>query len=345
MKAMIENNRAVLGLMALLVVIVLGFVWWQFMYKPATTENNAAMMANQSAQAALNDAQTRLATAQQEVNAAKRENGGKFDTSIAKVQVAREAVPSEERIDDALIVLEKYAKRSGIRTDWSLSTSGVDAGSSEPAANDTGDAKPVVIKVSAAGKWSQLKSFIGYVESSASSERGNLHIRGRIFNVVQVRVSSPEAAAETSSSAGDYATAGASASSGIALKKGEYQYELAIEMYTSSFGADAAAAATGGGAPAGSGVATTPGAGSATTPGAATGTDPAAAAGAAAGGGTAGTTGTAGAAPTDTSGAGATTPTPGTAGGATTPTGTGSTGTTPTSSGTAGVPSTTGVSG
>jgi hypothetical protein len=315
---MIENNRTALGLMSVLMVVVLGFGWWQFLYKPASTEHSAAVLANQTAQSALSQAQSNLQKAQQEVDAAKRENGGKFDTSIAKVQVAREAVPNKARIDDALLVLAKLANRSGIRTNWNLESAG-DAASTA-SAGTVGDATAMEVNVDAVGKWSQLKTFISLVESSASSERGQLHVRGRLFNVVKIHAGSADS---QSSAAAD----GQSATDDtLQLKAGEYHYKITIAMYTSNFGA--AAGATGAGATSGAGGATT--------------TDPNAAAGVGAAGTTPSTSATTTPGSSTTSGTtpGSTSTTPSSTG-ATSPTGSGSTAGMPTTG--TGATSTTGV--
>ena len=100
-----QVNRTVVALVLVLVVGGSGFVWWQFLYKPAVANRDSAQMTASAAQASLADARGRLATAQQQVDEAKKSNGGKLDESIARLQLAQQAITPKAYIDDAAVVL------------------------------------------------------------------------------------------------------------------------------------------------------------------------------------------------------------------------------------------------
>lgn len=304
-----QINRTVVGLLLVLVLGAGGFLWWQFMYKPAVVTRDAAQASASSAQATLDDARGRLAAAQQQVDEAKKQSGGVLDDSIARLQLAQEAITPKPFIDDAALVLTRFADRSGISTAIELDSP--EAGSTTAAAGS--NATPVTIKLAAAGSYAELQHFIALVEGSVEVKRGEMHVRGRLFNVVGVEMRPPDSqpGSTTDGTTSGDASGDASAASALKVGKNDIVYDIQIRMYTSTFGGDAAAAAgttpgataTTPGATNPDGTPATPAAG---TPGATTTTDPNAAAGGATG--STATPGAPGATP------GATTTTPGATG-------------------------------
>lgn len=296
-----QVNRTVVALVLVLVVGAGGFIWWQFMYKPAVAARDSAQTTASAAQATLSDAQGRLATAQQQVDEAKKADGGKLDESIARLQLTQEAITPKAHIDDAAVVLSKFADQSGISTKLEMTV----PDSPDSAAGSA--ATPVNIDMKAAGSYLELQHFISLVEGSVEVKRGALHVRGRLFNVVSIDMHPPDATGTTTSEG-----AGADENPNeLKVGKGDIIYDIKIRMYLSAFGGDA------------SSTATTPGATG--TPGATDGTATGATGAPGTTTGTTSTTGTPGA--TDTTGTAGATGTTGTTG--TTPPGTASpTGTT-----------------
>lgn len=319
MKEQLEQlNRTVVALVLVLVLGGGGFVWWQFMYKPAVAARDSAQATASAAEATLADARGRLATAQQQVDEAKKANGGKVDESIARLQLAQEAITPKAAIDDAAVVLSRYADRSGISTVLEMK---VPEGTESASSGAT--ATPVTIKMKAAGSYLEMQHFISLVEESVEVKRGAMHVRGRLFNVVSIEMRPPEQGTTStdgsgSSSGGD---SGSTSASSLKIGKGDIVYDLQIRMYVSAFGNDSgsttAPGATADPATAGtaSATATAPGATQPTTgaTGAPSGADPAT------GAPTTGATGTPGATaatgtPGATTGTGTATPTAGATG-------------------------------
>lgn len=306
-----QVNRTVVALVLVLVVGAGGFIWWQFMYKPAVAARDSAQMTASAAQATLSDAQGRLATAQQQVDEAKKADGGKLDESIARLQLTQEAITPKAHIDDAAVVLSKFADQSGISTQLAMTVP-------DDAASTAGSAAtPVNIELKAAGSYLELQHFISLVEGSVEVKRGALHVRGRLFNVVSIAMTPPDVSGATT---GSDSSGSEDSPNELKVSKGDIMYDIKIRMYLSAFGGDASATATTPGATGTPGATDGTATGATGTPGAtdATGATPGAT------GTTGATAGTAGAT-NSTATAGTTTgTTPGTVSptGTTSPTGT-----------------------
>lgn len=175
------NNKAVIGLLLVLVVGAASFMWWSKMYKPAVAERLVAVQATAAKQQELETARAALATAQQQEQAQKTDTG-KVDDAVPRVTIARNAIPSTADLGDAMIVLSRIADRSGITTN-------IDAGS-DNSTETPGNAgvTPIDVTFKAAGTYTEMTAFIQRVQGTVTIDKSKLHVKGRLFNVVSLEI-------------------------------------------------------------------------------------------------------------------------------------------------------------
>lgn len=316
-----EINKGVVALLLVLVFGAAGYLWYTMMYTPAVEDRTAAQGELASAEQTRAVANSELEAAQKAIEEAKSD-AGKPDDSVARVQIARKAVPNARLIDDASIVLTDIARRSGVRTSFKA-TGGDDAASG--ASGGPQGATPIDLTFDAVGTYDRMMLFMRLVESTVSVEDGKLYARDRLFNVVKMELKSGDST--DSGSTGRFGmTSGSTdsmSSSNLVAKAGELGFTVTVRMYSSTKenaqnigNATPDPAASGSADPAAAGGATsTPGSANSasvdpSTSGASTGQPSAGSAGAATAGGatgnsagaTAGATGTAGAASTSSGG-------------------------------------------
>ncbi|MCW2925761.1 MAG: hypothetical protein JWM98_3165 [Thermoleophilia bacterium] len=309
-----EINKGAVALILVLLFGAGGYLWWSQMYKPAVAAKAVAVTASATAEQGLAAANTDLAKAQQRIDDSKKENA-KADDSLARLQIARSGVPSEELLDDAAIVLDNMAKASGVDTRFKAGVDAADSGGSgdTPASSSLQGATPVDLVFDAAGSYAEMMDFMRRVEEPVQMKDGKLYARGRLFNVVRLEIGDDKTESSGGSSL-DQLSGGedtsAEALDKLKLGPNDIKFKVTVRMYTSStansqsLGAstpDPAATATSGGTPSGTDATANGGTGgtpSATTPsgdgstpaatdGAAGGTTPARGTGATGGGTTA----------------------------------------------------------
>jgi hypothetical protein len=291
-----DVNKGTVLLLLVLVCGAAGYLWYSQLYKPAVAERVAATAAASTADQGLVAARAQLEEAQRRLEAQKQEAGA-VDDSVSRLNIARAAIPPQELIDDAAIVLGDMAERSGIDTRISVGGDGGDTGGG---AGDPGlqGATPIDLEIEAAGTWLEMIAFMRSIESSAEVTGSKLYSRGRLFNVTKLEIGEQD---DAQPSDGGVEVASTENLDELVVGPNDLSFTLTVRMYTSSdansvgvgtAAADPAASPTE--APAG----TTPDA--STTPPAGDGAQPS---GATAGSGAPGTTpdpGTGGAAPAAT---------------------------------------------
>lgn len=318
-----SGNRNMLILLAVVALAAGGYLWFSQMYQPAVAERTAAQVMADTAQQGLTTAQSELGLAEKNIEASKSASA-KSDDSVARLTLARQAIPDKPYVDDAAVVLNRIAERSGIDTRFRSSAPTANTSETSKAINgDLKGASPIDLQFMASGTYQEMLTFLDRVEDPVTVDKGQMHVRGRLFNVVAIKIGTDDEAGGGDQSSGDEEDAP------LEIGPDDIVFNVVVRMYTSSSDnaagvgaqtADPAAAGTSGSTtPAGTAVdatGATPGA-AGTTP-AATGTAPAT-----------GTTAATGATPGSTTGTAAgTTPGATTPGATGTPASTSSTGTT-----------------
>lgn len=226
-----EVNKGAVILIVVLLLGAGGYLWWSQMYKPAVAARTAAQGQETAAQGELAAAKSKLAAAQKAIDDAKAENG-KPDDSVARVQLARKAIPSKRLIDDAAIVLTDLADRSGIRTSFD---SGGDEASAAvaPTGSSLNGATPIDLEFKAAGTYQEMMLFMRLVEDTVVEEDGKLYARDRLFNVVALKIGEDE---ESDGGSGGFAADGLGQEDAneISARPGEVLFTVTVRMYTSS---------------------------------------------------------------------------------------------------------------
>jgi hypothetical protein len=311
-----EVNKGAVIVIILLLFGAGGYLWWKMLYTPAVAARDASAQAATAAETELTAAKQRLSQAQQQAEEAKKEVA-KLDDSVARLAKSRTAIPPERLIDDATITLVEYADRAGVQL---AVKTGDEEGADQTATVTTGasgldGATPIDIEFTAAGTYSEMMHFMQLAESTVEVRDGKAYTRGRLFNVVQLKIGDDEA----EDAGGDEGFGGSAEpddETGFVLGKNDIVFKVVVRMYSSStsnnesVGAatpDPAAAPTdpaaggttdpnaAGGAtdpnaaggtpdPAATGGTTDPAAGGTTAPGATSGTDPLASGAGASGG-------------------------------------------------------------
>lgn len=229
-----EINKGVVALLIVLIFGAAGYMWYTMLYKPAVADRVTAAGEQQTAESALAAAKVELANAQKAIEEAKNE-ASKPDVSVAKVQLARKAVPNKRLIDDASIVLTDIARRSGIRTGFD---SGSAADSSKNNSGGPQGATPIDLTFKAVGTYDRMMLFMRMVESTVTSEGGKLYARDRLFNVVSLELDGGDKEGNGNSSSAAMMDGGgtqaASGSDPLAPKAGELAFTVTVRMYTST---------------------------------------------------------------------------------------------------------------
>lgn len=293
------------GAVALILVLLLGagsFLWWDRMYKPAVAAKVTATASEKTAQDGLAAAKTKLAAAQKAIEDAKSANSAP-DDSVARVQLARKAVPPDKLIDDAAIVLMDLARRADVRTSFQSGGDNAEAVVDVGAGANLNGATPVDLEFTAAGSYSEMMQFMRLVEDTVVEEDGKLFARDRLFNVVKLEIGGDEDEASTSSGFSSEGVESEEDANEIVARPGEILFTVTVRMYTSSTAnaqgagagtadpaaqptdtgagaVDATGAGAGAGAGTGDGSATGTGTGEPAVDGSTTGTPDAAASGA-----------------------------------------------------------------
>jgi hypothetical protein len=206
------------------------------MYKPAVAAQVTAKAGEKTAQDTLAAAKTKLAAAQKAIEDAKSANSAP-DDSVARVQLARKAVPPKKLIDDAAIVLMDLARRADVRTSFKSGGEGADAQVADPGASgNLNGATPVDLTFKAAGSYSEMMQFMRLVEDTVSEEDGKLYARDRLFNVVRLEIGGDSEDSAAGASAG-FSTEGVDSeedANELVARPGEILFTVTVRMYTSS---------------------------------------------------------------------------------------------------------------
>ncbi|MCW2920185.1 MAG: hypothetical protein JWL76_59 [Thermoleophilia bacterium] len=232
-----ELNKGAVALILVLLLGAGGFLWYSQMYKPAVAAQVTAKTNEKLAQDTLSAAKTKLAAAQKAIEDAKSANSAP-DDSVARVQLARKAVPPKKLIDDAAIVLMDLARRADVRTSFQSGGEGADSQVVDPTvAGNLNGATPVDLKFKAAGSYSEMMQFMRLVEDTVSEDDGKLYARDRLFNVVRLEIGGD--AEESAAGAGSgFSTEGLDDSeqdaNELVARPGEILFTVTVRMYTSS---------------------------------------------------------------------------------------------------------------
>ncbi len=228
-----EVNKGAIALILVLLLGAGGYLWYSQMYKPAVAAKLVAETGEKTAQDGLSAAKTKLAAAQKAIEDAKAENG-KPDDSVARVQLARKAVPPAKLIDDAAIVLMDLARRADVRTSFKSGGEASDVAADPAAGGNLNGAVPVDLTFKAAGSYSEMMQFMRLVEDTVVAEDGKLYARDRLFNVVKLEIGSDE---EESGASGGFSAEGVAEEEDaniLVARPGEILFTVTVRMYTSS---------------------------------------------------------------------------------------------------------------
>lgn len=227
-----ELNKGAIALILLLLLGAGGYLWYSQMYTPAVAAKTAAQTSEKTAQDALNEAKSKLAAAQQAIDEAKKANSAP-DDSVARVQLARKAVPPNKLIDDAAIVLMDLARRSDVRTSFKAGGDGADAAVAE--GGSLNGATPVDLQFEAAGTYAEMMLFMRLVEDTVVAEGGKLYARDRLFNVVKLEIGGDEE--DSAGGSSGFASGGVDVeedANELVPRPGEILFTVTVRMYTSS---------------------------------------------------------------------------------------------------------------
>jgi hypothetical protein len=203
------------------------------MYKPAVAAKVAAATTEKTAQDGLAAAKTKLAAAQTALENAKKANGAP-DDSVARVQLARKAVPPDKLIDDAAIVLMDLARRADVRTSFKAGGDNAEAAVDPAAGGNLNGATPVDLEFTAAGSYSEMMQFMRLVEDTVVEEDGKLYARDRLFNVVKLEIGGTDDEASGSSGFSSEGIETEQDANEIVARPGEILFTVTVRMYTSS---------------------------------------------------------------------------------------------------------------
>lgn len=227
-----EINKGAIALILALLVGAAGYLWYSQLYTPAVTKKTAAATTEKTAQDGLAAAKTKLASAQKAIEDSKKANSAP-DDSVARVQLARKAVPPAKLIDDAAIVLMDLARRADVRT--SFSSGGDEAEGIIAETGSLSGATPVDLRFEAAGTYDEMMLFMRLVEDTVVEKDGKLYARDRLFNVVKLEIGGDEE--ESQSSTSGFASDGLQKevdANELVARPGEILFTVTVRMYTSS---------------------------------------------------------------------------------------------------------------
>jgi len=226
-----ELNKGAIALILVLLVGAGGYLWYSMLYKPAVAKQTAAIAAEKTAQDGLADAKSRLAAAETQLQENKKANSAS-DDSVARLQLARKAVPEKKLIDDAAIVLMDLARRADVRTQFKAGGDAADAAVATPTGGNLSGATPIDLTFKAAGSYREMMLFMSYVEDTVAAEDGKIHARDRLFNVVKLEIGT-----ETEAESGNGFSEGLEEDpdpNKLVARRGEMLFTVTVRMYTSS---------------------------------------------------------------------------------------------------------------
>ena len=230
-----EINKGAVALILVLLLGAGGYLWYSQMYTPAVAAKTAAMASEKTAQDGLAAAKSKLAEAQKAIEDSKKANSAP-DDSVARVQLARKAVPPEKLIDDAAIVLMDLARRADVRTSFKSGGDGAEAAIAAEG-GDLNGATPVDLQFEAAGTYAEMMLFMRLVEDTVAAEDGKLYARDRLFNVVRLEIGGDEEDSGTSGGS-SFSADGLSEeepdANTLVARPGEILFTVTVRMYTSS---------------------------------------------------------------------------------------------------------------
>ncbi len=231
---MSDQNKVAIALILVLLFGAGGYLWYSQMYKPAVAERVAAQASQASAEAARDAAQQELETAQQQIEENRKELA-KPDDSVARVQLARKAVPNDTLIDDAAIVLMDLADQAGVSTSFEANSSSIEAAASSSTPGDTAGATPIDLTFEAGGTYAEMMLFMSLVEGTVEDKDGKLYARDRLFNVVKLELGGDEEDDQDGGFGDGFGQEAATTpSEGPILGPNDLKFTVVIRMYTSS---------------------------------------------------------------------------------------------------------------
>jgi hypothetical protein len=224
-----DNNRAAIVLILVLVLGASGYLWFTKMYQPAVAANVAAKAATDTATQQLTAAQADLKKAT-DTAAAQKSAAGKPDDSVARLALVQQAVSNKTNLGDATIVLKHIADRSGISTTLNVGSTDQAAATVAP----TSGATPMDVTFKAAGSYAQMMTFMQRVQDTVTVDKGKLHVRGRLFNVMSLEIGGPDAAAGNGSSGNPALDGIPGASDVLVIRPGDISFTIVVRFYSST---------------------------------------------------------------------------------------------------------------
>lgn len=213
---MVESNRTLIILLALIISAGTGYSYWQFMYKPAHAALQKAQAADAAALTAKQSAQTQLDSL---------ETAKPNFEALAKSIVSTVAIPKQPRLITAGLQIEKVAKRTGVKIS--------DTSKADDAGGTTGTGTQVDLKLTTVGTYSEISDFIRQLEEPVRTVGSKVYISNRLINVISVSLS-------TDASEGAGAVTG---SESTKLKKYEIVGTIVVRLYFGESGSAATATA------------------------------------------------------------------------------------------------------
>lgn len=169
-----EINRSMALVLGVLVLAAGGWSWYSMLYKPATESAAAARATRESAQAQLDDAQRRL-------EEATKDDGGVDKQDVAKVQLLQKAIPKRHQKQEAIIIIDKVAKQTGVEVQDVTFT---DVTSMSSAAT----LEPLDLTIKGHGTYASLQLFTSAVVKLVDVNRGKTYVTGPLMSVVKVQI-------------------------------------------------------------------------------------------------------------------------------------------------------------
>lgn len=289
----VDVDRRSLVLVLTVLVVAMGGMFYQLMYKPKQVERDTAA-------AALAQAQTGLQARQQELKGLTSK--GIDNSPQGKLNLAKAAIPQDPNDMEGTLAVRNLAKVSGVTITGSepQGSAGADTGT----LGDEAGATPIDVQLQGYGSLTNVLLFVQRLEDEVSVHSSKVYVKGRLMSVQDLQLSFVEA---TSSIAADEEGAPSSEA-----PPGSLSFSMIVRMYADSPAADTGGAGVGTDGQAAGSATTTPGAAAPDASTGTTGTDANAPQDGSAGAADSGTQGTTAPAGTDTSAAGSGTTSPST---------------------------------
>jgi hypothetical protein len=239
-----QLNGRMLALLGVLISILLGFSWWQYLYTPALTSRDSARTARDSAQQAL-EVDTKKLNDAQAAQAGSAPNPDNDSKEIGKIQIAKTAIPRGDTLLPAVQQIESIVKKTGVNA-----TINEISNSEAASGGGSGPSTSSSLQLDGHASFASLSSFIREINDTGRVYRGKVYISNRLLRVGGLSIDTDGG----STGSVDPATGTTSTPTGSTdIPKGHVRFSMTIIFYMEQ--ARATDATTAGGATASGGAA------------------------------------------------------------------------------------------